>query len=95
MKNFLTKREACEKLKDIEISERITQEDLSILTSIRVCIAFEEKGLSLWGQNIEQMRPLFTDCVIPGKDASEDVIDNYHTYRKCIEELLSKITIKE
>lgn len=84
MKNFLSKDEACVVLSNLHQGSLISCEDTVALTSIRVCVAAEKLGVSLWGKDIEKIRPMFSECQVPENDAIEEVIENYSAYQKAL-----------
>ena len=90
MKNFLTKKEACTLLDRLKTSTEITHEDSVALVSIKICLAAEEMGLSFWGEPVEAARPAFRDCEIPDENSTEEVFENYKSYKECLEEVKMK-----
>lgn len=95
MKKFLTKNEACAVLKEIENTGVITTEQAIMLSSIRVCLAGDERDFYFWGNKVEDVRPLFKKCVVPDENSTEDIVKNYEAYLTSIDEACKKFTSKK
>ena len=63
MKKFLTNKEACDALQKINECGILTTTDAQALSSIRVCLLADQIGISLWGKVIEDVRPIFRECL--------------------------------
>lgn len=94
MKRFLTKKEACQVLKDVEDAGILSPKLEVMLSSIRVCLAADEKDFYFWGNLVEDVRPLFKKCVVPDETSAEEIVDNYEAYLETMEEVCEKLTVK-
>lgn len=80
MTNFLTQDEAVNALDNIQNKFLITTEDAVKLASIKVCIAGDEIGVNLWGQNVDKSRPLFCHCDKPTENDDIFLNENYQLF---------------
>jgi hypothetical protein len=80
LRNFFTKTEACQALSTIEGKEKLGSKELNALESIRICLIGEMNGLSLWGKDIEKIRPIFKAAPDPEKYHLEELVKNYEAY---------------
>lgn len=80
MVNFLTQDEAVNVLDNIQNKFLITTEDSVNLASIKVCIAGDKLGVNLWGQNIDEARPLFCHCDTPTSNDDIFFKENYKLF---------------
>ena len=94
MKNFLTKIEACDVLKNMR-EEMLSEQDAKALESIRICLVAEGLGYNLWGTSVENAGPIFRTCEIPTPNSSEDVVANYEAYKMSLQELQKKLSYRE
>ena len=82
MKKLLTREQACEAVEDIIKTGKNTPTEIAHLSSIKVCIAGDTMNMTLWGENAEDVRPIFRDCDIPKTTDSQIIKDNYAAYVK-------------
>ena len=91
MKKFLSKKEACVALNEIDNLNMLPRKESVEITSIKVCLAEEDMGFDLWGKFVEDAKPIFKNCEIPTEDSSGDVIENYKVYQASLKEAKEKI----
>lgn len=82
MKRFLTRKEACRLINKLKGRASLEEKEKLQLESIRVCLVGDAKGMSLWGKEIEPVRPIFRECDEPGKNPSEEETLNYAAYKE-------------
>lgn len=80
MVNFLTQDEAITTLETVQNKILLTTDDTVKLASIKVCIAGDLMGVNLWGQNIDDARPLFCQCDKPTDTNNDFLIENYNYF---------------